>query len=93
MPIVGPKAINGVPDLIVGILSPSTRRRDLGSKKALYGRFGVPGYWTVDLRRQILTTRVLADGRYCCLDLADGVARSEAGPGLEVDVAALFVGL
>ncbi|MDP9364598.1 MAG: Uma2 family endonuclease [Chloroflexota bacterium] len=91
--IVGPKAINGVPDLIVEILSPSTRRRDLGSKKALYERFGVPEYWTVDLRRHVLTACVLADGRYRCLDLADGVARSEAVPGLEVDVTALFAGL
>lgn len=40
--VVGPKAIDGVPALIVELLSPSTRRRDLGSKKAPYERFGVP---------------------------------------------------
>lgn len=40
--IVGQKAIEGAPDLIVEILSPSTRRRDLGTKRALYERFGVP---------------------------------------------------
>jgi Uma2 family endonuclease len=91
--IVGPKAIEGPPDLIVEILSPSTRRRDLGSKKALYGRFGVPEYWTVDLQRRVLTACVLDDGRYRCLDHADGIARSEVVPGLEVDVAALFAGL
>jgi Uma2 family endonuclease len=43
--IVGPKAIEGPPDLVVEILSPSTRRRDQGRKREIYARFGVPEYW------------------------------------------------
>lgn len=91
--IVGAKAIDGVPDLIVEVLSPSTRRRDLGAKKALYERFGVPEYWTVDLTRQVVAVCVLDDGRYRCLDHAAGTLRSTVIPELHVEVASLFAGV
>jgi Uma2 family endonuclease len=91
--IVGPKAIEGAPDLVVEILSPSTRRRDLGKKKALYERFGVPEYWTVDHKRRAVTVCVLRDGLYECLVHVDGILRSTTVPRLEVDLAALFAGL
>ena len=34
--------------LVVEVVSPSSRARDLGSKRDLYWRCGVPVYWTVD---------------------------------------------
>lgn len=40
--------IQGPPDLVIEILSPATRERDLGAKRQLYARFGVPHYWIVD---------------------------------------------
>jgi Uma2 family endonuclease len=36
------------PDLVVEILSPATRRRDSGTKRAVYEREGVREYWLVD---------------------------------------------
>ena len=45
--IVGEKNIQGAPDLVVEILSPSTRRRDEGVKLALYDRGGVSEYWVI----------------------------------------------
>ena len=36
------------PDLVIEILSPSTRGRDLGAKLRLYERFGVPEHWVLD---------------------------------------------
>lgn len=46
--IIGEKNIQGAPDLLVEILSPATRDRDLGAKLRLYQRFGVREYWTAD---------------------------------------------
>lgn len=46
--IIGPKNIRGAPDLAVEVLSPTTRRLDLGKKKEIYARFAVPSYWIVD---------------------------------------------
>jgi Uma2 family endonuclease len=46
--IVSERAIEGPPDLVVEILSPSTRDRDLYIKRDAYARFGVSEYWVVD---------------------------------------------
>ena len=46
--IVTEKNVHGAPDLVVEILSPSTRRTDEIIKRKLYGRFGVREYWLVD---------------------------------------------
>ena len=42
--------VRGAPAIVVEILSPGTRRRDEGIKRALYERVGVQEYWLVDLR-------------------------------------------
>lgn len=88
--IVGPSAIDGAPDLIVEILSPSTRGRDLAQKRALYERIGVREYWLLDPRDRTVTALVLRGGRYEALPLVGGRIRSEVLPGLEIDVGALF---
>jgi Uma2 family endonuclease len=38
----------GAPDLVIEILSPSSRRRDLGTKRARYELLGVGEYWAFD---------------------------------------------
>jgi len=42
------KNIQGAPDLVIEILSPSTRRNDERLKRDLYKRVGVREYWIVD---------------------------------------------
>lgn len=46
--IVTGQNIHGVPDLIIEILSESTRRTDEIVKRKLYARYGVQEYWIVD---------------------------------------------
>jgi Uma2 family endonuclease len=57
---VGPAPAEGellriVPDLVVEILSPSTRRRDLNEKREIYERNGVLEYWLVDAVARTVT--------------------------------------
>ena len=44
--------ITGAPDMVVEVLSPSTRSRDLLLKLNLYMRSGVKEYWVVDTEEQ-----------------------------------------
>jgi len=91
--IIGPKAIEGAPDVVVEILSPSTRRRDQGRKKEIYARFGVPEYWLLGPRTRSMTALVLHDGVYQPLPEENGIIRSTVVPGLVVVVADLFEGV
>ncbi len=40
--------VQGAPDLVVEVLSPSTESRDRGYKRDLYARHGVKEFWLVD---------------------------------------------
>ena len=46
--LVTERDVTGVPLLAVEVLSPSSRRRDLGDKPTAYRDAGVPSYWVVD---------------------------------------------
>jgi Uma2 family endonuclease len=61
--ITRPK-INGAPDLVVEIISPSSDQLDRKIKKDLYQEFGVPEYWVVDPLTQTLEQFVLCEGKY-----------------------------
>ena len=52
------------PDLIVEVVSPSSRRFDLETKKADYERAGVAEYWIIDPERGAMTFYRLESGRY-----------------------------
>ena len=58
--IVTEANIQGAPDLVVEILSPSTAGYDRGYKQVLYGRHGVREYWIVDPDAE--TVDVLVEG-------------------------------
>jgi Uma2 family endonuclease len=47
--------IQGAPALMVEVLSPGTKKRDLGVKKALFNREGVREYWIVDPKASTMT--------------------------------------
>lgn len=62
--IITPSKINGTPDLIIEILSRSTRENDLTLKRQRYEQAGVPEYWVVDPEEHSVGQLVLSDGKY-----------------------------
>lgn len=94
--ILTPANVQGAPDLVVEVLSPSTAMIDLNRKKSLYASNGVLEYWVVwpDEARVHLFRLVAGDsygepGEFC----ADAVLSSQVLPGLELAIAPLFAGL
>jgi Uma2 family endonuclease len=62
-PKVGDKNFAGVPDLVIEVLSPGTRRVDERTKKSIYQEAGVPEYWLVDPQaRTIVIYQLSQDG-------------------------------
>ena len=55
--------IDGAPDLVVEVLSPSTTINDRGIKKDVYERSGVKEYWIVDPAAKSIEVHYLKDGR------------------------------
>ena len=60
--ILTPANIQGAPDLIVEILSPSSSRRDWHNKRELYARHDVTEYWIIDPANRIVSVMSLRDG-------------------------------
>ena len=50
------------PLLVVEVLSPSSRRHDLGSKRLAYASAGVPAYWLVDPEPPVTLTALRLAG-------------------------------
>jgi Uma2 family endonuclease len=53
-PLLTEKNLEGAPDLVVEILSPSTASRDKRLKRDVYERTGVDEYWVVDPDRDVV---------------------------------------
>jgi Uma2 family endonuclease len=90
--LITKRGIEGVPDLVVEVLSPSTRRRDLRAKFQLYARFGVPHYWVVDSEGRNLVAFELRGAAYAEV-AAHGereVFRPSLFPGLEISLPDLW---
>ena len=47
--------ILGAPDLVVEVLSPSTKKKDTGIKYTKYKKGGVREYWMIDLEKEMIT--------------------------------------
>ena len=86
--IIQRRAIFGVPDLLVELVSPSSVRRDRYDKKELYARFGVREYWIGDPANRSLEILTLKGGQYelHCAAEEKGRLTSLVVPGLEFDL-------
>ena len=56
--------IYGAPDMVVEILSRSTKKRDVTIKKDAYERNGVREYWIIDPYMKAISVYHLRDGKY-----------------------------
>ena len=61
---LGPKRLERPPLLVIEVLSPSTRRIDLATKRMAYADAGVASYWLVDPDVPSLTVLELEAGGY-----------------------------
>ncbi|MDR0815121.1 MAG: Uma2 family endonuclease [Bacteroidales bacterium] len=83
----------GAPDMVVEVLSPSTRKYDLHDKFNLYEASGVKEYWTIAPKDKDVTVFLLQDdGKYSEGTLYTGNVKIpvQSLPGLEIDTQDLF---
>ncbi len=87
--IIHRRAVFGVPDLLVEIVSPASVRRDRYEKKDLYARFGVKEYWIGDPANRALEIHTLQQGIYRLHSCAEerGQLASLVLPDLAFDLA------
>lgn len=84
----------GVPDLVIEVLSDTTREHDLprGKKWSIYEGFGVPHYWIVDGGTRTVAQYIWQVGSYPqpVLRRASAVLESNLFPGVKLPVVDLF---
>ena len=64
MDIIGIDDVQGAPDLVVEVISPSDPARDLVRKRVIYARHGVGEYWVVDPDARLIRVMALEGGGY-----------------------------
>jgi len=88
--------IQGVPDLVVEILSPSSRKTDEIVKRKLYECHGISEYWIVDPELSTVKVHRLVSGRYVRVaelsHEAGDCLTSGQFPGLSLPLADIFEG-
>ena len=84
--------VRGRPDLVVEVVSPSSRRYDRVTKLRWYAQLGVPEYWVVDPQARTLEGLTLREGVYAIAATVEGdeTFRPESFVGLEVPLSKLW---
>lgn len=90
--IIGEQKIEGPPDLVMEILSPSTGYYDLRKKAKTYARCGVREYWIVDPEEKSIEIYLNENGTFTVIQRAEekGKVQSHLLEGFEVDVQEVF---
>jgi Uma2 family endonuclease len=84
--IISARGIEGAPDLVVEVLSPSTKARDRGLKMRRYAAAGVPHYWIVDPSTRSLEAYRLGESGYELIGVfgPGSIFRPALFPSLEI---------
>jgi len=93
--IIEPAKINGAPDLVIEILSPSTAYYDLKEKFKVYARQGVKEYWIVDPNDQSIEVYQGEEGKFKQTQRIEkeGKVKSKVLPGFEAEISDIFINL
>ncbi len=86
------KGCNGVPDLMVEIISPNNSKHDVKTKFNLYQEAGVSEYWIIEPYDKIVFIYTLKDGQYVGLRpfTEEENVESPLFPDLQIDLADVF---
>ena len=84
--------INGAPDLVIEVLSPSTSRKDRWFKYISYQQAGVKEYWIIDPENRSVEVYVLQDAQYRKDHVYDseGIIKTTLFEELEIAVIDIF---
>ena len=84
--------VQGAPDLVVEVLSPSTARRDRTVKREIYETSGVREYWLVDTRNRSIEVNAASEVGFVTVGVygEDDVLVSSLFPGFSIDVSSAF---
>ena len=90
--IVTEANIQGAPDLVIEILSPSTAGRDRGLKRKLYEKYGVQEYWIVDPAEETIEIHRQAAGKLVLVGISPhhDILSPQNLPDLELDTESIF---
>jgi len=91
--IIEPAKVNGAPDLVIEILSPSTAYYDLKEKFKVYARQGVKEYWIIDPNDQSIEVYQEEEGKFKQFQRIEkeGKVNSKVLPGFEVEISDIFI--
>ena len=84
--------VHGAPDLVIEILSPSTTKLDLGSKKRVFARCGVLEFWAIDpqARKVVVYDLRQSETEPVCTWMEGDTFECKLLPGLKFEVAKFF---
>jgi len=90
--IIESAKINGAPDLVMEILSPSTAYYDLKEKFKVYARHGVKEYWIIDPKDKSIEVYEGNEGKFKQVQRMEeeGKAKSSILKGFEVNLKDIF---
>jgi Uma2 family endonuclease len=93
--MITPRYIQGAPDLVIEIVSETTRRRDEVVKRKLYELYGVAEYWVVDPELDLVKCYRLESQRYVLAGEyaleRDDIITTPLFPALPIPLREIFV--
>ena len=90
--LIGERSLRGAPDLVVDVISPDIRKKDLKVKKRIYEHFAVQEYWLVDPKNTAIETMIWSELGYISMYAINKSNKlsSPLLPNLNLDLSGIF---